>query len=106
MCPPPSSGWISIAGLPLSAPEDAADLIDEMIDRYGDPPKSVHTLLDVALLRAAAAKAGISDIAQRGDKLRFLIADFAVEAIAKVCACQKHRQQAEPCRRGEARPLP
>ena len=77
----------------IRSQEDAADLIDEMIDRYGDPPKSVHTLLDVALLRAAAAKAGISDIAQRGDKLRFLIADFAVEAIAKVCAMPKYRQR-------------
>ena len=77
----------------IRSQEDAADLIDEMIDRYGDPPKSVHTLLDVALLRAAAAKAGISDIAQRGDKLRFFIADFAVEAIAKVCAMPKYRQR-------------
>ena len=77
----------------IRSQEDAADLIDEMMDRYGDPPKSVYTLLDVALLRAAAAKAGISDIAQRGDKLRFLITDFAVEAIAKVCAMPKYRQR-------------
>ena len=77
----------------IRSQEDAADLIDEMMDRYGDPPKSVYTLLDVALLRSAAAKAGISDIAQRGDKLRFLITDFAVEAIAKVCAMPKYRQR-------------
>ena len=77
----------------IRSQEDAADLIDEMMDRYGDPPKSVYMLLDVALLRSAAAKAGISDIAQRGDKLRFLITDFAVEAIAKVCAMPKYRQR-------------
>ena len=77
----------------IRSQEDAADLIDEMMDRYGDPPKAVYTLLDVALLRSAAAKAGISDIAQRGDKLRFLIADFAVEAIAQVCAMPKYRQR-------------
>ena len=77
----------------IRSQEDAADLIDEMMDRYGDPPKAVYTLLDVALLRSAAAKAGISDIAQRGDKLRFLIADFAVEAIARVCAMPKYRQR-------------
>ena len=77
----------------IRSQEDAADLIDEMMDRYGDPPKAVYTLLDVALLRAAAARAGISDISQRGDRLRFLIADFAVEAIAKVCAMPKYRQR-------------
>ena len=77
----------------IRSQEDAADLIDELMDRYGDPPKSVYTLLDVALLRASAARAGISDISQRGDKLRFLIADFAVEAIAKVCASPKYRQR-------------
>ncbi len=77
----------------IRSQEDAADLIDELMDRYGDPPKSVYTLLDVALLRSSAARAGIPDISQRGDKLRFLIADFAVEAIAKVCAMPKYRQR-------------
>ena len=77
----------------IRSQEDAADLIDELMDRYGDPPKSVYTLLDVALLRSSAARAGISDISQRGDKLRFLISDFAVEAIAKVCAMPKYRQR-------------
>ena len=77
----------------IRSQEDAADLIDELMDRYGDPPKSVYTLLDVALLRSSAARAGISDISQRGDKLRFLIADFAVEAIAKACAMPKYRQR-------------
>ena len=41
--------------------EDADDLMDELLDRYGDAPKSVLALLDVALLRAAAAKVGITD---------------------------------------------
>src|SRR5699024_8574570 len=38
----------------VRGPEDASDLMDELMDRYGDIPQSVHTLLDVALLRAAA----------------------------------------------------
>ena len=73
--------------------EDASDLVDELMDRYGDPPQSVYTLLDVALLRADAAEAGISDISQRGDKLKFTIAEFAIEAIAKLCAMAKYRQR-------------
>ncbi len=73
--------------------EDASDLVDELMDRYGDPPQSVYTLLDVALLRADAASVGISDISQRGDKLKFTIADFALEAIVKLCSMAKYRQR-------------
>lgn len=73
--------------------EDASDLVDELMDRYGDPPQSVYTLLDVALLRADAAEAGISDISQRGDKLKFVVADFAIAAIAKLCGMAKYRQR-------------
>ena len=53
--------------------EDASDLLDEMMDRYGEAPKSVLALLDVALLRAAAAKAGVSDISQKTDVLKFTL---------------------------------
>ncbi len=77
----------------IRSQEDASDLLDELMDRYGDPPKSVYALLDVALLRAAASRAGISDISQRGDKLKFTIQNFAVEAIAKVCAMPKYRHR-------------
>jgi len=72
---------------------DAADLIDELVDRYGDPPKSVQTLLEVALLRASASQAGICDISQRGEKLKLVIERFAVEAIARVCSMSKYRQR-------------
>ena len=40
----------------LRTPADEADLMDELLDRYGDVPKPVTALLNVAMLRAAAAK--------------------------------------------------
>ena len=73
--------------------EDASDLLDELMDRYGDPPKPVYALLDVAMLRASASQAGISDISQRGDKLRFVIADFDPQAVLSVCGAAKYRQR-------------
>ncbi len=73
--------------------EDASDLIDELTDRYGDPPGPVCALLDVALLRAAASRAGISDITQRQGVLRFTIAQFEPSAIAQICAMPKYRQR-------------
>ena len=51
--------------------EGAAELTDELLDRYGDVPKAVTALLDVALLRSAAAKVGVCDITQRGTQLIF-----------------------------------
>ena len=40
-----------------------------MIDRYGDPPKSVQGLVDVSLVRVTAARVGIAEIVQRDDRL-------------------------------------
>ena len=73
--------------------DDASDLLDELLDRYGEAPKPVLALLDVALLRAAAAKAGISDITQKKDVLRFQLAVFRPEAVVKVCGLNKYRQR-------------
>ena len=73
--------------------DDASDLLDEMLDRYGETPKSVLALLDVALLRAAAAKAGVSDISQKGNLLKFQLAVFRPEALVTVCGLPKYRQR-------------
>ena len=63
---------------------DADDLVDELIDRYGDPPRPVNNLISVALLRAAASALGIQDIAQKGDTVRFTLKDFDVKQIARL----------------------
>ena len=73
--------------------DDASDLLDELLDRYGEAPKPVLALLDVALLRAAAGKAGVSDITQKRDVLRFQLAVFRPEAVVKVCGLNKYRQR-------------
>ncbi len=73
--------------------EDASDLLDEMMDRYGEAPKSVLALLDVALLRSAAAKAGVSDISQKGSLLRLQLGVFHPQALVAVCGHAKYRQR-------------
>lgn len=42
--------------------EDASDVLDELCDRFGDPPKAVTGLIDIALLRGRAEAAGIAEI--------------------------------------------
>ncbi len=73
--------------------EDAGDLLDELLDRYGEPPKSVYALLDVAMLRSNAVRAGVSDISQRGDKLKFTFSGFDPEAVVSVCSSPKYRRR-------------
>ena len=73
--------------------DDASDLLDELIDRYGDAPKPVLALLDVALLRASAARAGVSDIAQKGDEIRFTLGEFHAEAVISLCGLGKYRRR-------------
>lgn len=53
----------------ISSNEDASDVTDELIDRFGDPPQAVLGLIDVALLRGMAASVGVAEIQQREDAI-------------------------------------
>ena len=49
---------------------DRLDILDEMIDRYGDMPKPTENLLMIALIRANALKCKITSITQEGSEFR------------------------------------
>ena len=66
--------------------EDADDLLDEIVDRYGEPPKGVLNLIDIALLRANARKVGIQDIKQKGSDVLFTLANLNFDAVGALCA--------------------
>jgi transcription-repair coupling factor (superfamily II helicase) len=53
----------------IQTPEDAADVLDELIDRYGDPPPSVSDLVNVSLARVLAATVGVYEATQKKDVL-------------------------------------
>ena len=61
--------------------EDSRDVIDELIDRYGDPPKSVTGLINVALVRNMASRIGVREISQRDDKVLFFMKAPEVDQI-------------------------
>ena len=65
--------------------EDADDLLDEIVDRYGEPPKGVLNLIDIALLRAKAREVGIKDIRQKGGDVLFTLANLNFEAVGALC---------------------
>ena len=77
----------------IRSQEDADDLLDEIIDRYGDPPKGVLNLIDVALLRANARKLGIKDIKQKAGDVLFTLADLKFEAFSALCAEPQYKNR-------------
>lgn len=64
--------------------EDSRDIIDEFIDRYGDPPDSVMGLINIALVRNSAASLGVKEITQRGARAVFTMRDFKSEYAPKL----------------------
>ncbi len=61
---------------------DVADVIDELCDRFGEPPKAVLGLINVAILRSKASNAGITEITstQNAAVLRTVKIDMSVVA--------------------------
>jgi len=51
--------------------EDALDVTDELIDRFGEPPESVLGLIRISTIRSKAANADIYEISIEGDRIIF-----------------------------------
>lgn len=70
---------------------DSSDLIDELIDRFGDPPDAVKGLIDVALLRNTAAQFGFKEITQKGQMLHMIPEKLDVNVAAMINMFMKGR---------------
>ena len=79
----------------IRSQEDADDLLDEIVDRYGEPPKGVLNLVEIALLRANARNVGICDIRQKAGEVQFTMTNLNFEAVSTLCneADYKNRVQ-------------
>lgn len=53
----------------ISSFEDSMDVVDELIDRFGEPPKAVQGLIDIALMRNLASSMGFTEIKQQNGNL-------------------------------------
>lgn len=63
---------LSHASAPTSADGDIDSVVDEFVDRYGQLPTPVQTLVMVTRLRRVAKKAGLSEVLVMGSKLRIV----------------------------------
>jgi len=75
----------------IRSAEDQEDVLDELIDRFGEPPKAVRGLIELALLRNRAAGAGITEIAQRGTSLNFYPKTLDLQRVSIIGALLKNR---------------
>lgn len=61
----------------IESQEEMDDMLEELIDRFGDVPKKVQQLLSIALLKALAHSAYIVSVEQKGEVLRFTMYEKA-----------------------------
>ena len=48
-------------------------MLDELMDRFGEPPRSVQDLLRVAQIKARAHACYFTDLTQKGDEIHFTL---------------------------------
>ena len=57
--------------------EEMEDMVEELIDRFGDIPKKVETLLEVAGLKALAHSLYVTSVEQKGEGFTFVMYEKA-----------------------------
>ena len=59
----------------ISGVEDLDDIFDEIIDRFGDPPKEVSRLVRISLIRVLASRCKITKVTYDKGALSFIISE-------------------------------
>lgn len=70
----------------IKTDENYHDMLDEIIDRYGEPTKSIVNLCEVSKIRSKACTLGITSISQKDNKL---VIDFEtpnLEFMTNICS--------------------
>ena len=76
----------------ISSEQDYLDISDEITDRFGDMPKSVVSLLDVAQIKTLCNDVGIKEVSQKNDRVFFYFSgDVDFEVISSLIAEYKGR---------------
>ena len=71
--------------------DDAYDVTDELIDRYGEIPAPVEGLIEVAQIRNAAQRLGITEIMQGKEGISFYTEKPDMQAIGRLNAAMNGR---------------
>lgn len=71
--------------------EDSEDVVDELIDRFGEPPKAVLGLIDIALIRNRAISMGITEVNDKHGNIVLYFSEFSLEKIRPLMEKLKQR---------------
>ena len=77
-----------IAG--IQTEEEYDDMLEELMDRFGEPPRSVQNLLLIARLRAMAHEAYITELTQKGDEIKIVMFEKAQIDTTKIDGLLKY----------------
>lgn len=75
----------------IRSEDDAKDVTDELIDRYGEPPESVKGLITVSLIRNSAMNHNIHLIRQNDDKVLFFSNTISSESMLPLLKSMRSR---------------
>ena len=64
-----------IAG--IETEDEVEEMLEELIDRFGEPPKSVQNLLTIARLKYMAHSVYVREVSQKGDELKLVMYEKA-----------------------------
>ncbi len=74
----------------MESEQDRDDMLDELIDRFGEPPKAVQNLLMAAMIKAEAHQCYFTEITEKGGELKMTLyerAKLRPEKIPDLLAC-------------------
>ncbi len=63
----------------IESPLDLEDMTDELLDRFGDLPRAASNLLQIALIRSLAARAGVTQLRQDGATVHIALPEPALD---------------------------
>ncbi|MBQ2697849.1 MAG: transcription-repair coupling factor [Clostridia bacterium] len=75
----------------IESDEDFSDFVDELCDRFGDPPAPLINLCRVSLLRNRAGRLGVEEIAQRSGNVVIDAKRLTMEQVSALSAGARGR---------------
>ena len=78
----------------ITGEEDQSDVVDEMLDRFGDIPKDTMNLIRISKIRSQATRLGVREITQNGYKVMLKLWEttrFAEGVIPRLAAAYGER---------------
>ena len=77
----------------ITSVEEADEMMDELIDRFGDIPKKVQQLLQVASIKALANAVFVTSLEQKGEHLKLIMYEKAQIDLTKIPVLLNQYQQ-------------